>query len=65
MRKGTGSTTSCMQNIVKFTQTEGVDILVQFLIGFLQGGLCPTFAYTSLPYIRRRVLGDCMHIVDV
>jgi hypothetical protein len=27
--------------------------LVQFLIGFVQGGLCPTFAYSSLPYIWR------------
>ena len=46
---------SGMQNTQK---AKPMDILVEFLIGFLQQNLCSTSVFCTLLYIRRRVQED-------
>ena len=57
----------CMQKMLK-SYTKNVrtlDILVEFLIGYLQHSACPISVCCTLLYIRHRVPGDFKHPVDI
>ena len=57
----------CMQKMFNLytKNVKTLDILVEFLIGYLQRSACSTTVCCTLFYIRHKVPGDFKHPVDV